>query len=307
MDNATSNSIIHDLKRINLISGKGGVGRTTLSAAMARASAASGKKTLLLEIEDDSGWDSALARSFGRKHFQIEPELLEKNLHGICLSATVGQERFLQSFLKLKSLTDLVMGNQGVKWFLEGAPAFKEMGVFFHLLLQMRSDFDTLILDLPATGHFVGLARLPEILLKMIPFGPIADRLREGQKFLYDRTNAAVWIVTIPQPLPVSEAIELRTVLQKESLPFGGFILNRAPFNPFTEQEEELLEGLSRKSAAGKLLVDLERIRRFRDSRTRLRESLLLSSSPASIWVAPESLRPDQELLMSRKLKKVEC
>ncbi len=307
MDNATSNSIIHDLRRINLISGKGGVGRTTLAAALARASAAEGKKTLLLEIEDDSGWDSALAKSFGRKHFQIEPELLEKNLYGISLSAVVGQERFLQSFLRLKSLTDLVMGNQGVKWFLEGAPAFKEMGVFFHLLLQMRSDFDTLILDLPATGHFVGLARLPELLLKMIPFGPIAERLREGQKFLYDRANSAVWIVTLPQPLPVSEAIELRTVLQNESLPFGGFILNRAPFNPFTEQEEELLEGLSRKSPAGKLLVDLERIRRFRESRVRLKDALVAGTDRGAVWIAPESLRPDQELLLSRKLKKVEC
>jgi hypothetical protein len=141
----------------------------------------------------------------------------------------------------------------------------------------------------------------------MIPFGPIADRLREGQKFLYDRASSAVWIVTLPQPLPVSEAIELRTVLQKESLPFGGFILNRAPFNPFTEQEEELLEGLSRKSAAGKLLVDLERIRRFRDSRNRLKESMGSSTGTGSIWIAPESLRPDQELLMSRKLKRVEC
>jgi arsenite-transporting ATPase len=307
MDNATSNSIIHDLRRINLISGKGGVGRTTLAAALARASAGEGKKTLLLEIEDDSGWDSALARSFGRKHFQVDPEPLEKNLYGISLSAAVGQERFLQSFLRLKSLTDLVMGNQGVRWFLEGAPAFKEMGVFFHLLLQMRSDFDTLILDLPATGHFVGLARLPEILLKMIPFGPIAERLREGQKFLYDRSSSAVWIVTLPQTLPVSEAIELSTVLRKESLPFGGFILNRAPFNPFTEQEEELLEGLSRKSPAGKLLVDLERIRRFRESRNRLRDSLVTGQDRGSVWVAPESLRPDQELLMVRKLKKVEC
>jgi len=307
MDNVTSNSIIHDLRRINLISGKGGVGRTTLAAALARASAAEGKKTLLLEIEDDSGWDSALARSFGRKHFQADPEPLDKNLYGISLSAAVGQERFLQSFLRLKSLTDLVMGNQGVRWFLEGAPAFKEMGVFFHLLLQMRSDFDTLILDLPATGHFVGLARLPEILLKMIPFGPIAERLREGQKFLYDRSSSAVWIVTLPQPLPVSEAIELSTVLRNESLPFGGFILNRAPFNPFTEQEEELLEGLSRKSPVGKLLVDLERIRRFRESRNRLRDSLVTGQDRGSVWVSPESLRPDQELLMIRKLKKVEC
>ena len=305
MEHATSGSIIHDLKRINLISGKGGVGRTTLSAALARSAAASGKKTLLMEIEDDSGWDSALARLFGRSHFQIEPELLDKNLYGLCLSAPVGQEKFLDSVLKLRSLTDWVMGNQGVKWFLEGAPAFKEMGVFYHLLLQLRSDFDTIILDLPATGHFIGLARLPELLLKLIPVGPIAERLKEGQKFLYDRANSRVWIVTLPQSLPVSEAIELRTALTRESLPFGGFILNRAPFNPFTEQEEELLESLSRKNSAGKLLVDLERLRRFRESRGRLRETV--SPNGEALWIAPESLQPDQGLRINGRIKKVEC
>jgi arsenite-transporting ATPase len=307
MESATSGSIIHELKRINLVSGKGGVGRTTLSGALARASAASGKKTLLLEIEDDSGWDSALARSFGRKHFPVEPALIEKNLYGVCLSAPVGQERFLSSFLKLKSLSDLVLGNQGVKWFLEGAPAFKEMGVFYHLLLQMRADYEVLILDLPATGHFIGLARLPELLLKMIPFGPIADRLREGQKYLYDRASSAVWIVTLPEALPVSEAIELRTALVKESLPMGGFILNRAPFNPFTEEEEVLLDAIGRKSQVGKLLVSLERLRRFRDSRTRLQEELGHVPERGSLWIAPEVLDPVRELGTARRIKKVEC
>jgi arsenite-transporting ATPase len=305
MERVISNSIVDELKRINLISGKGGVGRTTMAAALARASAAAGKKTLLMEIEDDSGWDSALARLFGRKHFQINPEPLEERLYGVCLSAPVGQEKFLDSVLKLRSLTEWVMGNQGVKWFLEGAPAFKEMGVFYHLLLQLRSDFDTLILDLPATGHFIGLARLPDLLLKMIPVGPIAERLREGQKFLYDRANARVWIVTLPQTLPVSEAIELRSALTRESLLMGGFILNRAPFNPFTEQEEELLEALAAKSPAGKRLVDLERLKRFREARGRLKESVV--SSGESLWIAPECLQPDQGLRLQGRIKKVEC
>jgi anion-transporting ArsA/GET3 family ATPase len=307
MEIDTSNSIISNLKRINLISGKGGVGRTTLAATLARAAAASGKKTLLLEIEDDSGWDSALARSFGRKHFQIEPEKLEKNLYGLCLTATTGQEMFLNSFLKLNSLTQMIMGNQGVKWFLEGAPAFKEMGYFYHLLIQMRADFDTIILDLPATGHFIGLAKLPELLLKMIPFGPIADRLKEGQRFLYDEDHSATWIVTLPQTLPVSEAIELKTVLSNENLPIGGFILNRAPFNPFTEEEERVLEGLSQKSTTKKLMVDLERIRRFREASKRLQEEIVKDEGVQSLWVAPEAYNPLEELHFGHRLQKVKC
>jgi arsenite-transporting ATPase len=283
----TSDSLANSLKRINLISGKGGVGRSTLAAALARSSVKLGKKTLIAEIEDDSGWDSPLARSFGKRHFQVEPELISKNLYGLCLSAHSGQEHFLNSFLKLSSLTNLVLGNQGIKWFLEGAPAFKEMGYFYHLLLQLRKDYDTIILDLPATGHLLGLVKLPNLLLKMIPFGPIADRLREGQSYFYNEKETAAWVVTLPQTLPVSEALELTEALKSERVPLGGVILNRAPFNPFTEEEEELLESLSQKSKTQKLMVDLERIRRFKEAKTRLiRENL---------FVAPETISPLDE------------
>ena len=295
MDIDTSKTILDSLKRINLISGKGGVGRTTLAGALARASASTGKKTLLLEIEDESGWDSPLARSFGLKHFKTEPENLEKNLDGLCLSSEVGQEKFLTAFLKLSSLSQMVLGNQGVKWFLEGAPAFREMGYFNHLLMQLRSDYDRIILDLPATGHFMGLARLPALLLKMIPFGPIADRLKEGQRYFFDRDQTAVFIVTLPQTLPVSEAIELGSVLSKESLPFGGFILNRSPFNPFTAEEEQILFGLSQKSKTQKLMVELERIRRFREARNRLSDEVATLKS-GGLWSAPEVFDPQVEL-----------
>lgn len=284
-------SIFPNLKRINLISGKGGVGRTTMTAALAKSNASLGKKTLIAELEDDSGWDSPLARAFGQHHFPIEPKPLAKNLYGLCLSAHAGQEQFLTSFLKLPSVAHAVLGNQGIKWFLEGAPAFREMGFFYHLLMELRKDYDTILLDLPATGHMVGLARLPKLLLKLIPFGPIADRLKEGQSYFYDKQKTAAWVVTLPQTLPVSEAIELKRELSSEDIPFGGFILNRAPFNPFTEEEEQILESLSNKSHTQKRMVDLERLRRYREARKRLEEESA-NDGQAPLWVAPEVTQP---------------
>jgi arsenite-transporting ATPase len=275
-----STSIVRNLKRINLISGKGGVGRTTLAATFAKAAAAAGKKTLLAEIEDDSGWDSPLARSFGRKNFTAEPTVIAKNLEAMVLSAPVGQEQFLNMFLKISSLTHLIMSNQGVKWFLDGAPAFKEMGYFYHLLLQMRKNYEVIVLDLPATGHLIGLARLPNLLLKMIPFGPIAERLKEGQKYMYDEKQSAAWIVTLPQTLPVSEAIELKKALSAEKVPIGGFILNRDPLNPFTPEEEKSLFGNP----------EFERLRRAHDAKKRLNEEF-----PQHVWLAPETLNPIED------------
>ena len=289
IENSDTSSLVANLKRINLISGKGGVGRTTLAATLAKASAKQGKRTLLAELEDDSGWDSSLARYFGRKHFQIEPHEIDQNLHAVCLSAAVGQEKFLNSFLKLSSLTHMVLGNQGVKWFLDGAPAFKEMGYFYHLLEQLKNTkYECIILDLPATGHLIGLARLPNVLLKMMPIGAIAERLKEGQAFFYDKKQTAAWVVTLPQSLPVSEAIELKDSLAKELIPVGGYVLNRAPFNPFTIEEEAILESMSSKSKTHKLMIDLERIRRLREAEKRLSDS-------DQLWVAPETDNPFDE------------
>ncbi len=293
--------IVHDLKRLNLISGKGGVGRSTLAAALARANAATGKRTLLMEIEDDSGWDSPLARMFGLNHFQIEPHEVEPHLYGLCVCASSGQEKFLNSFLKIPKLAHLVLSNQGVKWFLEGAPAFKEMGYFYHFLMALKDNFDTLILDMPATGHLIGLARLPNILLKMMPVGPIADKLKEGQSYMYNPELTAAWIVTLPQTLPVSEAIELKEALIREHVPVGGFILNKAPFNPFTEEEEKILESLTQKSQTKRLMIDLERIRRLREAEKRLKEE-----KPFPVWVAPETFNPQEELDFCSKIQKLD-
>ena len=289
IDHTHADSLVGNLKRINLISGKGGVGRTTLAATLAKASAKQGKRTLLAELEDESGWDSSLARYFGRKHFQIEPHEIDKNLDAVCLSASVGQEKFLNGFLKLSSITQMVLGNQGIKWFLDGAPAFKEMGYFYHLLQQLKNtDYECIILDLPATGHLIGLARLPNVLLKMMPIGAIADKLKEGQSYFYDKKQTAAWVVTLPQALPVSEAIELKDSLVKENIPVGGYVLNRAPFNPFTTEEEAILESMSTKSKTHKLMIDLERVRRLREAEKRLSDS-------DQVWVAPETDNPFDE------------
>lgn len=291
-------SILGNIKKINLISGKGGVGRTTLTIAMAKASAEQGKKTLIMEIEDDSGWSSPLARHFGQKAFTIKPQLLSPNLYGMTLSAQEGQEKFLTSFLKLQTFAHKVLSNQGVRWFLDGAPAFREMGYFYQFLLSIKEDFDVLILDLPATGHLVGLVRLPRLLLKLMPVGPIAEKLREGQSYMYDPLLTSAWVVTLPQILPVSEALELKTALSQEQIPMGGFILNRVPFNPFTEEEEKILRSLSQKSQTSRLMVDLERIRRFRDA-----EKRLLEEGHSPVWLAPEVIDPLESVDFCKQIK----
>ena len=283
------------------------MGRSTLAASFARAAAAAGKRTLLAELEDDTGADSPLARSFGKARFTNEALSLTPNLKGMVLSAVTGQERFLNSFLKIQTLTRTILSNQGIRWFLEGAPAFKEMGFFYHLLLQLREDYEVIVLDLPATGHLVGLARLPRILLKMIPFGPIAERLKEGQTYFYDPKLTAAWIVTLPQPLPVSEALELKAALREEKISIGGFILNRVPRDPFDDQEQAQLEAAFKFRPELKSGFLLERIRLFREAKIKLIAAVRASDESTGLWLAPEMIEGPKPEEFLRKIVRQEC
>ncbi len=278
-------NFLDQLSRITLISGKGGVGRTSLTAAFGRALSLQGKKTLIAEIEADTGFDSPLARHFQEKAFSTEPQELSPNLFGVSLSARVGQEFFLNSIIKVKAVTDLILSNQALHWFLEGAPAFREMGLFNHFLELTHLDFDHLILDLPATGHMLGLARLPNQLLRLMPVGSIAEKLKEGQKLIYDPKLTSDWIVTLPQALPISEALELRAELEKENIPLGGMIVNRAPFNPFTLSEEEAL--IRMMDSAHQNRIELDRLKRFQESKIRLMGSQK-NGRKMSLWSAPD-------------------
>jgi arsenite-transporting ATPase len=303
-----SPSIVKSLKRINMITGKGGVGRSTLAAVLAKSSAESGKKTLLAELSDDHESDSALAGYFNLKNFRDESSIISKNLDAIRLSPSLGQSLFLTSFLKINALSQSILKNKGIQYFLEGAPAFREMGFFYHLLLQLRkSEYECIVLDLPATGHLIGLARLPRILLRLIPIGPIADRLKEGQSYFYDEKQTAAWVVTLPQTLPISEAIELNNAFIVETGPVGGFILNRAPINPFTlEETEELDAVLAQSEKDSSLTTPLERIRRFNEAKVRLCAEANATPSLA-IFQAMDVFQPLVELTTTSPVRRITC
>jgi anion-transporting ArsA/GET3 family ATPase len=124
------------------------------------------------------------------------------------------------------------------------------MGVFFQLLTVLREKtggaptYDTVLIDMPATGHTLSLTGLPELLLRLVPGGPIAAALKEGQAYLNDPKLAAAWIVTLPETLPVSECLELIEGLKKTKMPVGGLVVNRMPADPFTPAERTALAPL---------------------------------------------------------------
>jgi len=236
-------------RRVALVTGKGGVGRTTLSAAMAMAAAKSGKRVLITELADPDGDYTPLARIFGRETLPPDPEELAPGIDGCVLWPRRGHEAFFHSVIPVRALVRAAMGSGALRKLLDTAPSFREMGIFYHIytLLELERSpgvplYDVVIVDMPASGHTLGLTGLPERLLALMPTGPIAEAMHRGRPYFTDPALCAAWIVTLPEVLPVTESLELIEGLEGHDTPIGGILVNRVLEDPFTAEERAALE-----------------------------------------------------------------
>lgn len=266
-------------KRLVLVTGKGGVGRSTLTAALAHVAQRAGRRVMVVETADGSGDYSALAQLFGQAQL---PERAAEVAPGIAASQllmSTGVELFLGSVLKIPVLAKKAAGFEPLRRFLGAAPSFREMGWFFHLMSYLRAEdhhgrplHELILVDMPATGHTLAMATLPELLLRIFTSGPLAEALREGHAILQDASQTAAYVVTLPETLPVSEALELLEGLEKTPVRAGGVIVNRKPENIFSAAERDALQPLlakhSLQGAHGfERLQDADRlVRRLGDS-----------------------------------------
>lgn len=238
-------------KRVVLFTGKGGVGRTSVTAAAALAARRAGRRVLVTEVGDEGADYSPLARQLGRERLPSTPDRIEPGLDGVLLLPRTGQELFLTSVLRIPALARAAVGSDALARMLSAGPSFREMGVFFQLLTYLRATlpdgqprWELILVDMPATGHTLALTGLPAVLLRLVSRGPIADALREGQSYLNDPKKGAAYVVTIPETLPVSESLELIDGLRQTSMPAAGIVLNRVPEDPFTPEERAALAPL---------------------------------------------------------------
>jgi anion-transporting ArsA/GET3 family ATPase len=264
-------------RRCIIVTGKGGVGKTTLTAALGRAFAAQGKRVLLAEFVPHADTPSQIFEALGGTRPTEDPQLTSDNLWVTLLTPTMGHLRFLQDALPIKLLADTAMRSQGLKKFLSAAPGFSDMGVMYRMLdLCKRKHpnggmmFDVCIVDSPATGHALALAQIPEFLTRVIPGGPIFRAAQEGVTFLTDPALTGCVIVTLPETLPVTEALELEKGLFKHKLPVSAIVVNRVPHDPFTAEERSALTKALPKDVFG--AREMQRIERARTALELLRE-----------------------------------
>ena len=267
--------------RLVLVTGKGGVGKTTLAAALARLAARSGKRVLLAEVGKDPAARSPILTALGEERpSSLEPMKVGDNLWTVLLTPEAGHRAFLRDVLPLAFLAERALKAEPLKRFLQAAPAFAELGILYRGLQLVRAErtknlplFDLVVLDAPATGHALAFATLPQLLLKIIPGGPIGRTAREGISLLHDPKHTRAVVATLPESLPVAEALELMQGLRNSNLKVHGVIANLVPDDPFSAAEHDAIAQLLAKAEVAGART-LQRLSRAKAALLRLEQTV---------------------------------
>jgi arsenite/tail-anchored protein-transporting ATPase len=289
-------------RRALLVSGKGGVGKTTLAAALARAAVATGRRVLLAEVEvspEDAHGPSPLSALMGVRAPGPRVTEVSPGLSFIRLSAMEGQRLFLQDVMPMRLMAEAALRTRALRRFLEAAPALREMGVLYQMLSLVRRThpdgrplYPLTLLDLPATGHALALASLPDALLSVMPGGPIGRSVREGLELLRDPALTGALLVTLPEPLPVSETLELAHAIGRHRIPLAAAVLNRVPEDPFHPEGRAAVERLLGAHGPRRGQRALARLDRAHAAQARLAGNL-----PAPLLTLPEMPARGSELV----------
>ena len=206
-----------DDKRLIFVTGKGGVGKSTSTAALASALAERGRRVLVVETDTYS----AMGDMLGVKEPGAEPERARRGLWAVNLSARECLVSTLTRYLPSERLVRAITGNRVTEAFFESAPSVSEFVLLDSILLFTERTgekaFDHVVVDLPASGHAVTFLTVPKTLHGMMRgIGPIAKRAEAINRAISDRRNTAIIAVCLPEEMPVNETIELDEQLREK-------------------------------------------------------------------------------------------
>jgi len=218
--------------RFLIVAGKGGVGRTTVAAALATLAAARGRRTLLVQVNAKDRLGVILGGPpVGELVVNVRP-----NLDCVNMNPTAALRQYGLMILRYESLYRAVLENRMVKGFLRAIPGLDDYSMlgkaWWHAVDQRGPDgrprYDLVILDAPATGHAVTMLRLPQAILDTVPEGPLTQTARRVRELLHDAALTAMIIVTLAEDLPVSEARDLYNANERLlKIPLWAVVVNQ--------------------------------------------------------------------------------
>ncbi len=187
------------------------MGKTTFASALARFAASTGKRTLIVEM-DDKG---ALARSLNTSELQFVAREVLPNLFAMSMNTEDSLREYIRLFVKNPLVSTFGPLAKILDFVANAAPGVKEILAVGKLCWEVREhNYDIVIVDAEATGHIVAQVDAPSILSNLVQVGVIREQTKWMQEILHDKASTGVVIVATPEEMPVLETMQLLDTLQ---------------------------------------------------------------------------------------------
>ena len=234
-------------QRLVVVTGKGGVGKSSVTAALAYALSAAGRRVLAVEVGR-----GRLGALLGGKQLGPAPRTIAPGLAGVSIEPEAALADFVLSVLRLRLLARRLLESTSFQVLAAAAPGLPELLALHKISGWVgarrlgRPVHELVLVDAPASGHSLPLLAAPRTLCALARIGPVAEILREVDGLLHDPTRTLVCLVTTPEELAVRETIELHRALAGElGLPVAPAIVNAVPPRRFGRADEAALARLT--------------------------------------------------------------
>ncbi len=239
-------------KRLVLVTGKGGAGKTTVAAALGLIAARRGKRVVLCEVAEQSRLPDLLER--------LQPE----ELHHVSVEPERAKEEWLRYQLKSRTLAAVLGGSGVFQYLTAAAPGLTElvtMGKVWDLAqIEPRTGgpaYDLAIVDAPATGHGLAMLRAPSTYANIARVGPVGRHAERIDSFMRDPAQTGVLTVALPEEMPVNETVEFERALRRDlDMALDAIVVNALHPSRLKTQDVRRLDDTGGGSKVARAAID---------------------------------------------------
>jgi anion-transporting ArsA/GET3 family ATPase len=231
-------------RRFLFVTGKGGVGKTTLCGALALAFAARGKRVLVAMCNTKE----RLSAILGTPPIGDQVVRVAEGVWAVNLEPETALREYGQLVLKVRAVTHAVFENKYTKAFFRAVPGLYEWSMlgkaWWHTTEVLKDGsprFDVVLLDAPATGHGLDMLRVPKVILDVVPPGILRRDAEAAWGMFQDPKQSGVVVVTLPEEMPATETVELIEGVKELGLPVLALLVNGVLPQLFTPEERAQL------------------------------------------------------------------